>query len=71
MRGKDGERDVMIGENRAGRRIGSLPPTCKTCRKRYRCLEYTRWYPCREYEKERGKKNGKKPGNRRAQTVAV
>lgn len=23
-------------------------PTCKTCRKRYRCLEYTRWYPCRE-----------------------
>ena len=39
-------------ENGRKKKILSIGLTCKTCRKRYHCFEYTRWYPCRDYERE-------------------
>ena len=43
---------MVVMEKKAKGKIIFLPSTCKTCRKRYHCLEYTRWYPCRDYERE-------------------
>ena len=38
--------------------------TCKTCQNKSRCLEATRWYPCRDYREEGRRKRGKKNGKR-------